>query len=289
MGLTVAGAREEGKSRMANWKRIAYLSLETLRRTAWAAVGGRRVFAMGESLRLAPETVFPTYRNLRLPRGRCRSKIVRYCDFVQMHACCAYCETLKQPFTVVDVGAHHGAYAVLLGKMAQRHGGRVIAVEPNPTSCKTLARNIRMNKLEGTVVIEPMAVWEESEVLPLALKESESQLSLCGEGESVTVKAGPLSGILRRHQVERVDLLIIDVEGAELPVLRTYPWSEIPLGRVFCELHPSEWSLFGYGPSEIASFLQEHRLRCLDAYFTEHLSQSDQGYIGPCILLPNRD
>lgn len=102
-------------------KRWAYRVYETLCRSYWSLRRGRRVEAMGQKLVLHPATVFPTHRRMRLPRGGPKSEIVRYADFVQMHACCRYCAELPYPPVIVDVGAHHGSYAVILGKLAAAH------------------------------------------------------------------------------------------------------------------------------------------------------------------------
>lgn len=104
-------------------KRWAYRVYETLCRTYWSARRGRRLRAISYELVFGPASELPAHRRLRLPKGRPKSEIVRYADFVQMHACCQYCMSLPHPPTIVDVGAHHGAYAVILGKMAQKRGG----------------------------------------------------------------------------------------------------------------------------------------------------------------------
>ncbi len=249
--------------------------------------GGRRVRAMGQEMLLDPATVFPSHRRLRLPKGGARSEIVRYADFVQMHSCCQYCEALPHPPVVVDVGAHHGAYAVVLGKIAQRRGGgKVIAIEPNPGSVEVLARNVALNGLEATVAIEQAAITEAPSTVRLALLGSESFVCERGQANTIEVKGEPLSDVLRRHGVSHVDLLIVDVEGAELPVLRSFPWESVTLGRVFCELHPNEWAHFGYTPAHFAAFLRDHDFRCVDMYFQEYDEVPTERHIGPCCLLP---
>jgi hypothetical protein len=59
----------------------------------------------GERLVLSPETVFPHFRNLKLPVGDCLSKIVRYGDFVQMAPMESFFNSLKNERT------HHQRYA----------------------------------------------------------------------------------------------------------------------------------------------------------------------------------
>ena len=132
----------------------------------------------------------------------------------------------RQGDIVVDVGAHHGIYAI----KAARQGARVIAFEPNPDSFELLSSNITANDLSN---VEPFNI---------AISDTNSNLTLYmhrNSGCSTTVKE-----ILkpeeygRWHNGHRVEvpcrtlatacagidltggLLKIDVEAAELAVLR---------------------------------------------------------------------
>ena len=270
-------------------KQHIYRVLQTLLRCAWRVGGGRRVTAFGSEITIAPETVFPSYRNLRLPRGGAKSEIVRYGDYVQIHAAMAYLESLGRAVTVVDVGAHHGEYAILLGKAAQKKGGRVIAVEPNPLSFEVLEKNVRKNNLENVVYCEQCAVLDNPRTVNISLDGSQSSVSGGAASDTIAVEAVTLGMLVRKHQIAAIDLLIVDVEGAELPVLRGFPWGRMEVGKIFCELHPYAWAGFGYGGEDVRAFLQQHDLRCIDMYLMEYTSFPDSGYIGPTVLVPRAD
>lgn len=271
---------------MHHFKSAIYRLVQYVLRLIWRVAGGRRITAFGEAISVVPETVFPSYRRLRLPRREGTSEIVRYGDFVQIHAAMAYLDSLDHAVTVIDVGAHHGAYAVLLGKMVQRKGGRLIAVEPNPVCFEVLEKNVQCNNLGDTVFCEQVAVLDHEDVVNISLNDSQSQVSSSGGG--VAVAAVTLKTLIEIHKIEAIDLLIVDVEGAELPVLRGFPWGEKVLGKVFCELHPYAWVDFGYTGDDWQVFLHNHNLRCVDTYLMERTSFSDLGYIGPTILFPQR-
>jgi hypothetical protein len=119
-------------------KSILYHTGIKILRTFWRISNGRRITAFGEKYHVTADTIFPNYRKFRLPKGGCLSEIVRYTDYVQLHSVVNYVSQLINKPTVVDIGAHHGAYAIILGKIVQKMGGRVIAVEPNPQSFKVL-------------------------------------------------------------------------------------------------------------------------------------------------------
>lgn len=56
---------------------LVYRLVQALSRAMWRGRSGRRITAFGEEITVTPETVFPTYRRLRLPRGGAKSEIVR--------------------------------------------------------------------------------------------------------------------------------------------------------------------------------------------------------------------
>ena len=90
--------------------------------------------------------------------------------------------------------------------------------------------------------------------------------------------------LLKKHAINYMDLLIIDVEGAELLVLRGFPWRLVNVGKIFCELHPYAWKDFGYSGVEMSNFLSEHNYRCFDMFLQEHKVFDKEAYIGPTFL-----
>jgi len=258
---------------------------DRVRRLAWRLAGGRRVRLFGQDLRFVPETEFID-RPLRLPREGPTSQITRYADSVQMHAVCRFLLQCPDRPVVVDVGAHHGVYAVLLGKMVEPRGGRVLAVEPHPASFAILSRNVRLNRLERVVHAEPAALLDREGDVDLDPAGSETRLVPGRVDGGLRVRATTLASLLAAQGVGRVDLLVIDVEGAELPVLAGYPWPAGAPGRIFCEMHPYAWEAFGYGGRDVQAFLREHGYRCFDMYMNEHTVFEDGPYLGPCLLVP---
>jgi FkbM family methyltransferase len=137
-------------------------------------------------------------------------------------------EHLAPGATFVDVGANAGLYS-LRALARHRDGVRVIAVEPDPEMRRRLAFNITTNALHSI------------EVCALALSDHEGRATLhvkpAQRGES-SLEAGatPAAGgtlaievpvttlltLLRERGVGRVDVLKIDIEGHEPPVLRHF-------------------------------------------------------------------
>jgi FkbM family methyltransferase len=133
---------------------------------------------------------------------------------------------LLQPgMTVLDIGAHHGLYTLLASKKVGR-AGRVIAFEPSSRERKRLRRHLRVNAC-GNVEVEPYALGESSGEANLFLVEGRDdwcnslrEPQIDARSVSVRVQLERLDDILEQREVGHVDFLKLDVEGAELSVLR---------------------------------------------------------------------
>lgn len=268
---------------LAQW---AYGIYHMLQQIYWRLAGGRTEVVFGDRFRFEPSTHFPSFVGLHLPKRKILSTIVRYGDYVQTHAAYRIVEETKHPPVVVDVGAHHGIYAILLGKAVQRKKGVVVAIEPNPASFRILRRNVQLNKLEDTVRCENIGIMDRRATVRIDNEDDQSRIDESGALSGFKVEAFPLSQILEKHSLPSVDVLIIDVEGAELNVLRGIDWKKFRFGAIFCELHPYHWRHFQYTGSDVAEFLSLHGYRCFDMYLKEHVEFSGEGYIGPTLFVP---
>jgi FkbM family methyltransferase len=266
-----------------------YGLLQKLRRLYWNMVGGRNEVVFGERFRFEPSTQFPSFRRLRFPPGEIFSTIVRYGDYVQTHSAYLFLDDLEDAPVVVDVGAHHGAYAILLGKVVQKKKGIIVAVEPNPSAFKILTSNVRKNNLEDIVKCESAAIVERSGTFQFIENLGQSRIVQSISPAAFTVEGIPLSSLLKKYSFAYVDLLIIDVEGAELNVLRSIDWTECRFAKIFCELHPYNWKHFGYSGHDMTEFLVQHNFRCFDMYLREHKEFIGDAYIGPTLLISDHD
>lgn len=128
-------------------------------------------------------------------------------------------------WTVVDAGAHIGTFTVRQA-FRVRPGGRVVAVEPNPAAFAQLEAHIRLNRLDnvGAVCralsdVEGAARFAVSPRGPMASKMLEEGEPVPADWELISVPSTTLDRLSREQGLDRIDLLKIDVEGAELRVL----------------------------------------------------------------------
>jgi FkbM family methyltransferase len=130
----------------------------------------------------------------------------------------------------LDVGAHIG-YDTLKGSVRVGESGKVISFEPNPGTLKQLRENIIASRADN-VIVEPIACTDAEQFLTLYDSTSEgnsgaSSLSLANADEarrgilpSYTVKGRPIDNVVRELGLNRLDVMKVDVEGAEYLVLR---------------------------------------------------------------------
>jgi FkbM family methyltransferase len=163
--------------------------------------------------------------------------------------------------TFVVVGANLGFFT-LFGAAAVGAAGRVLALEPHPQVAALLRENVGMNGLPHVRVLQ-LAASDAAGTATLAGFTAEggnwgvSKLGTAAEGApSFDVACLPLDQVLDAQGVDAVDLVKIDVEGAEPRVLRGMR-DGLRAGRyrrVMVELHPWEYADF---PAELAEIAAE--------------------------------
>src|SRR5215211_5476155 len=120
---------------------------------------------------------------------------------------------------VIDVGAAFGFYTIMASKRVGQQG-KVVAIEPQPIILEMLNRNIKLNKLVNVITLN-YAVYSERSKVRLY-----SNYSIIQEraGQSlqsyIEVSADTLDNLLRQVGIDEVNWIKVDVEGAELEVLK---------------------------------------------------------------------
>jgi FkbM family methyltransferase len=137
----------------------------------------------------------------------------------------------KKGDVVVDVGAHIGKYTILASKMVGSQG-KVIAIEAHPNNYDLLTKNIVLNKLSNVLALN-LAVHSKDTTVKLYDPGQEegrtiyntimTERKTSDNQNFVEVKAKSLDSILLENGIREVNWIKIDVEGAELEVLRGAP------------------------------------------------------------------
>jgi FkbM family methyltransferase len=119
----------------------------------------------------------------------------------------------------LDVGANAGLHTLAIAAHVA-DGGAVIAFEPHPSNHELLVHNLQQNRLRH-VVAENCGLAEADAVLTGNGCSSGGNWSLASRGDyRFEVRLVRLDDYLRDHPLPRLDLMKVDVEGAEVRVLR---------------------------------------------------------------------
>ena len=152
---------------------------------------------------------------------------------------------------VFDVGANAGAYTVLFAQWVGS-GGHVYAFEPDGRAFDGLTAHLRLNGVAEWTTASSAAVLDRPGSASLVVSDSPggsrvaSALGIDGAGRKV--QAVSIDHVCRERGVVP-DVIKIDVEGAELSVLRGARDTIAAAGdrlTLFVEMHPALWREAGY-------------------------------------------
>lgn len=128
-----------------------------------------------------------------------------------------------RPGTVIlDIGAGVGGEAVALSRAAGPRG-RVHCIEAHPTVFRCLQQAIALNHLDN-VTAHHLAIGAEAGTIQIesALDGHISNSVMTGQGD-VDVPMQALDDFCREQRIDQVELLKMNIEGAEIDALRGMP------------------------------------------------------------------
>lgn len=155
---------------------------------------------------------------------------------------------LRPGMTVVDMGANVGFYTVLFSRMVGATGA-VYAFEPDPL-CSGILRDRVGGLPSQNVRVEPTALGESEGQATLYCSNrdrAENRTYPFAAGvpvETEPVRVQSLDGYCETHAVGHIDAIKMDVEGAEVAVLRgmRHILAESPPAWMFIEFCPQQLS-----------------------------------------------
>jgi FkbM family methyltransferase len=141
----------------------------------------------------------------------------------------------KEGDVFVDVGAHFGRYTLIAAKNVGR-SGKVISIEAHPRNFRILKKNVELNRLTNVIALQ-YAVYSKQMRLKLHLPDEDLGYTMHHsvvpeyllskyeqkekiENNYIEVNADTLDSILGSIGITQVNWIKIDVEGAELEVLK---------------------------------------------------------------------
>jgi len=125
---------------------------------------------------------------------------------------------LKEGSVFVDVGANVGYYTLIASRLVGSRG-KIYAIEPVPSTVTILRANVKLNECNNVIIVENAAWFTKRELILRIPGSDYGYTSAVRRGnKSILVKATPLDELLQ--DVEHIDIIKIDVEGAEYEALK---------------------------------------------------------------------
>ena len=160
---------------------------------------------------------------------------------------------------VIDGGANFGTFSVFASHLVE-DSGRVVAVEPYPSSFNLLVRNISANSCNNVKPVN-VALSNSKGTRELMIYERTGANSFFVVSDpsirqkakrKLTVRTSTIDAVTEDLRLDRVDLIKLDLEGAELEALNG---AEKVISdhhpQITGELHPSVYSI-----DEVKKFLE---------------------------------
>lgn len=210
----------------------------------------------------------------------------------------AYLKLVKRGDIVVEVGANLGYFTRLFGNLVGAKG-IVLAFEPIPQTREQLLRNVQdLNHVN----VLPYAISDEVGRVDMFVPGNiHGQASLRRHLDSewgaekivysVTVECVPLAIISQIRQLNHIDFMKIDVEGAELQVLkgaREILVRDHPI--LHLEIEQRWMTSFGYKADEVESFLRSIGYTFFFAYDKDWVALDGlNGFAGNNVVCASKD
>ncbi len=137
----------------------------------------------------------------------------------------------RESSCILDIGANTGLYSLVSKKV--NPNVRLYSFEPYHINRNRLEKNLKINDISDVQVI-PKALGEENKMIPFAVPENEQICTVLSADTAFTRKffrkwvnykdieleQVRLDDLIKNEELEKIDLIKIDVENYELTVLR---------------------------------------------------------------------
>ena len=147
---------------------------------------------------------------------------------------------------IVDGGAYTGAFTVYCAKLIGENG-RVISFEPDAKNYKVLLENIKLNKVEGRVILIKKGLWNLKSRLAFNKGRSKgARLDFDGDirTNSSFINLNSLDNSLSELKLKKIAFIKFDIEGAEIEALdgskRTLKENKCPIAIASYHLRGGE-------------------------------------------------
>jgi FkbM family methyltransferase len=192
------------------------------------------------------------FRHAKLHLGVGAGELNSYIElFVQDDYGLSEIDLQQKGSVLLDVGANIGIFSLAAAKRFP--DTRIYAFEPSPEAYSRLVRNLELNNM---VNVKPVkrAVYSSCSVVGFSKGSSTSLGSVIDSG-ALLVHAVTLDDFCSKKAIDKIDLIKIDVEGAEVEVLRGAQKTLDITDRLVAECHSAELA------TSVENLLSTHRFQ----------------------------
>lgn len=178
-------------------------------------------------------------------------------------------KNLTQGQKALFAGVNFGLHLILASNLVSE-SGCVIGVEPQPKSIYRAYQNMKINNLSQNIHLIASALGSESDLIPMgdAPSDNSGAASLILENNYSTpfhVHVISLSTLLHKLGIQKIDMMLLDVEGYEINVIRGIEQQHRPLIMIV-EAHPFVLNKLNISQTDVFDLLEslEYTLWSLD-------------------------
>ncbi|MEM1276120.1 MAG: FkbM family methyltransferase [Pseudomonadota bacterium] len=184
----------------------------------------------------------------------------------------------KRGGTFVEIGGYDGVVGSNCLFFEMRRGWQGVIVEPSPqfhADCAAARRapclQVAIGSAPGTAQF--LEVREGLKQMGGLVETYDPDLRAQVEGDPrhkggiIDVEVIPLAELLDSHKLQSIDYLSLDVEGAEIAILSTFPFERFEISAMTVEN--------GQGAEDVPQLLAEHGFRRIDALGVDDVYVAD--------------
>lgn len=177
------------------------------------------------------------------------------------------CTLISDNSTIFDIGANSGWYSLLLSTKFQN--SKVFAFEPMPVTYNYLTKNIELNNATGIKSFN-IGFWNKEDTLKFNFYEDLTCATSVGDlyenrndAKIVEAKVKTLDNFVQENEIENIDFIKLDIEGAEYLALqggKNVLSEHKPV--LFVEMLRKWAAKFQYHPNDIIEYLNDMGYKC---------------------------
>jgi FkbM family methyltransferase len=182
-------------------------------------------------------------------------------------------EATKSDFQILDIGANIGLHSLIMAQELSDKG-KIYAFEPSKKTYDALVENIKLNNLSDKVVPFNLALSNKAETLFLAAPEADNIAEADQDaynsihhvqnkkGNAETIDAVTLDSFIEKENIKKIDLIKIDIEGAEF---LCFQGAENVIANfrpvIIMECYEPYCNRFNYAATDIILFMTKHNYK----------------------------